>query len=159
MAKIGRPSDYSEIIANAICDEIAIGRSVLQIANDPNYPAEGTIYKWLQKHEGFREKYARAREYQAEHYASEIIHLADTPVEARKITIKPDGSEEIVIGDAVERSRLQIDARKWYASKVAPKVYGDKLEHTGSIGIQTVMLPTPTKDAPALTAGEPEWED
>ena len=42
--------------------------------------------------------------------------------------MKADGGEEITIGDAVDRTRLQIDARKWYASKLAPKKYGDKVQ-------------------------------
>jgi hypothetical protein len=125
---MARPSDYNDVIAEAICEEIASGRSVVQICLDPDFPSETTVYRWLDKHEAFRERYARAREFQAEHYAAEIIQLADTPVEARKITIKPDGGEEVTIGDAVDRTRLQIDARKWYASKLSPKKYGDKLQ-------------------------------
>jgi hypothetical protein len=31
---------------------------------------------------------------------------------------------------AVARSRLRIDARKWLASKLAPKKYGDKIDAT-----------------------------
>lgn len=130
----GRPSEYNDVIADAICDQLIIGRSLLQITADPDFPGESTVYQWLNKFPNFAEKYARARELQADHYSAEIITLADTPVEARKVTIKPDGSEEIVIGDAVERTRLQIDARKWYASKLAPKKYGDRVhqEHTGA---------------------------
>lgn len=128
MAPRGRPNSYNAIMAEAICDEIATGRSVLQITQDQAYPSERTIYRWLEHSDEFRQKYARAREFQAEHYASEIVALADTPVEARKIVIKADGSEEITIGDAVERTKVQIDARKWYASKLAPKKYGDRLE-------------------------------
>lgn len=124
---MGRPSKYSDTIADAICDEIAVGRSVLQICEDKDFPSERSVYRWLEANEAFRQKYARAREFQADHYCSEIIQLADTPIEARKVVIKPDGTEEITIGDAVDRTRLQIDARKWYASKVAPKQYGDKL--------------------------------
>jgi hypothetical protein len=30
-------------------------------------------------------------------------------------------------GDTVDRSRLMMDARKWLASKLAPKKYGDKI--------------------------------
>lgn len=121
----GRPSSYNETIANEICEELAIGRSLIQITADPDFPSERTVYAWLEKYPEFQQKYARARELQAEHYASEIIALADTPVEARKVTIKADGGEEITIGDAVDRTRVQIDARKWYASKLAPKKYGE----------------------------------
>ena len=124
----GRPSTYSEVITEAICEGLILGRSLVQICDDPDFPDTATVYRWLEKHEDFRDKYARARELQAERYAAEIIALADTPTEGRKVVIKPDGSEEITIGDTVERTRLQIDARKWYASKLAPKKYGEKVQ-------------------------------
>jgi hypothetical protein len=38
---------------------------------------------------------------------------------------------ETVTGDMVERSRLQVDTRKWYLSKLAPKRYGEKPEESG----------------------------
>lgn len=50
--------------------------------------------------------------------------------------------EIVIIADSCtdpHKARLQIDARKWYASKLAPKKYGDKLDlnanHTGTIEI------------------------
>ena len=90
----GRPTAYNEVIADEICEQLASGRSLVQIAQDPDFPSESMVYRWLEKYEEFREKYARAREKQAERYAAEIIALADTPVEARKVVIKADGSEK-----------------------------------------------------------------
>ncbi len=37
-------------------------------------------------------------------------------------------------GEHVQRSRLRVDTRKWILSKLAPKRYGDKLQHTGDGG-------------------------
>ena len=34
----------------------------------------------------------------------------------------------------IEHRKLRIEARKWLASKLLPKVYGDKLAHTGADG-------------------------
>ncbi len=137
----GRPTSYSEFIADEICEELASGRSLVQICESKEFPDASTVYRWLESNKEFREKYARAREQQAERYAAEIIALSDTPVEARKVVLKPDGSQEITIGDAVDRTRLQIDARKWYASKLAPKKYGDfkQVEHSGEVGVKRVV--------------------
>ena len=41
--------------------------------------------------------------------------------------IATDGTTE-GHGDMVDRSRLMVNARKWPASKLAPKKYGDKVE-------------------------------
>lgn len=80
-------------------------------------PAESTVRYWhINDFEGFAAQYARAREAQAEHWAQEIVDIADTEKDA-----------------AIARNR--IDARKWTASKLLPKRYGERveLEHSGSI--------------------------
>lgn len=105
-------------------------------------PGQTTVYRWLKDNEEFRKKYARAREEQADHYAEEIVAIADEDP-ATAIQRQRGGEETIVIdGAAVAHQRLRVDARKWFASKVAPKKYGDRLdlEHTGPGGgpIQTV---------------------
>ncbi|HDS1237610.1 TPA: hypothetical protein QEG37_002025 [Pluralibacter gergoviae] len=79
-----------------------------------------TVTLWLTKHEEFSAQYARAREVQAEVLAEDILMLADSAIE--------DGA-------AVAKARLQVDARKWYASKVAPKRYGDRVQHDQKITI------------------------
>lgn len=124
----GRPTKYNDLIADSICEELAKGRSLLKITEEQDFPSETTVYRWLDQYPEFREKYARARELQADHYAAEIVDLADKDRICRKRTIRADGGEEVVILDQTERTRLQIDARKWYASKLAPKKYGDKVQ-------------------------------
>lgn len=72
--------------------------------------------------------YARAREEQAETLAAQITDLADE----EPPTLANGGYDSA----AVNRQRLRIDARKWIASKLKPKVYGDSVrqEHTGPNG-------------------------
>jgi uncharacterized NAD(P)/FAD-binding protein YdhS len=53
--------------------------------------------------------YARARDRQQEVFAAQVILIADTVKDA-----------------AIARNMM--DARKWHASKVAPKKWGDKIE-------------------------------
>ena len=66
--------------------------------------------------EGFREQYARAGQERVEAFAEDIIALADEPIDP---------------GDnaAVQRARLRVDTRKWLMSKLAPRKYGDSVEH------------------------------
>jgi hypothetical protein len=56
-----------------------------------------------------RSHYARAREDQADVYADEIVEMRDkaTPENAHAI-------------------RVRIDARRWIAAKLKPRVYGDR---------------------------------
>jgi hypothetical protein len=75
----------------------------------------------------FRERYARARERQADFLAAQVVEIADTVREGKKVKVsQKDGTTE-EHGDQVDRSRLMVDARKWLAAKLAPKKYGDKV--------------------------------
>lgn len=111
--KLGRPTDYTKDMADKICEKIANGRSLRSICAEDGVPPMKTIYRWLEANEEFRHQYARAREKQADYFAEEIIEIADS-AEAESA--------------AVSKAKLQIDARKWAASKIAPKKYGDKTE-------------------------------
>ncbi len=117
--KIGRPSDYTEAMANHICSEISAGRSLRSICDDSGMPGQTTIFRWLADNKDFREQYAHAREAQMDAMAEEIIDIADT-----------ENSED------VQRAKLRIDTRKWLMSKMAPKRYGDKqqMQLTGADG-------------------------
>lgn len=114
--RTGRPSSYTDEIADAICEAIIEGGALYRICEQEGYPSENTVYRWIEERPDFREKYARARELQQDREADKIVVIADET-------------------DDPNKARLQIDARKWRASKLAPKKYGDRLDlnHSGSI--------------------------
>lgn len=121
----GRPSTYNTDTADAICARLVEGESLRSICRDEAMPCTVTVFKWLREHPEFASQYARAREEQAETLAAEIVEIADE-TEVRATT---DGEEVRLALDptAVARNRLRVDARKWVASKLKPKVYGDKV--------------------------------
>jgi hypothetical protein len=103
-----------------------------------------TVMDWLAKgaakkepYPAFTEQYARAREAQAELYADEIVDIADDDRNDYGFKESEDGTGKsgiaIIMPDNVQRSKLRVDARKWVASKLLPKKYGDKIQatHTG----------------------------
>ncbi|MGL5362677.1 MAG: terminase small subunit protein [Bosea sp. (in: a-proteobacteria)] len=112
---MGRPSSYSEAIGDDICERLANGESLRRICLTPNYPRQATVFRWLVANETFREQYRVAREAQAETLADEIIDIADGK-RAEYEGTEPD----------VQRDKLSVHARQWVASKLKPKVYGDK---------------------------------
>ena len=89
-------------------------------------PGLRTVMTWLATKEEFQQQYARAKEEQADTLADEILHIADTPQPGLKTETSEKGTKTIE-GDMIEHRRLQVDARKWIASKLKPKKYGDKL--------------------------------
>lgn len=63
----------------------------------------------------------------ADHYARSLAALADAQAEALEKTI--DDMRAGTIDH--QMARVEIDARKWFASKFLPKRYGDKIAHVG----------------------------
>lgn len=133
--KPGRPTIFSAEIAAAICERLANGESLLAICRDLAMPNRSTVYRWLAADKEFCDKYARAREAQADYLAEQALEIADTPQIGIKTKTGPNGMETTE-GDMIEHRRLQVDTRKWFAAKVAPKKYGDKIttEHSGPDG-------------------------
>lgn len=140
----GRPTAFSAEVATTICSRIAQGESLVNICKDETLPSRATVMRWLleDSHVGFRDNYARAREAQADFYAEEIIDIADEECTVVKHGEGDEAKDVEVAFDsaAVARNRLRVDARKWYASKVAPKKYGDKL----ALGQAEDLLPLVT---------------
>ena len=126
-AKIGRPSKYSDKLANEICDRLSKGESLRRIELSDKMPSRKVIHEWLNKNEHFRDQYARAREHQADAIFDEILEIADTTKRGIKTSVKEWGTE-ISEADMIEHRRLQVDARKWVLARMAPKKYGDKIE-------------------------------
>jgi len=124
---------YTDEIANEICSRLVDGKSLKKICEMDDMPSKSTVFKWLSENETFSDKYARAREAQADTLADEIIDIAD---DGENDTYEDDEGNVRTNQDVIARSRLRVDARKWIASKLKPKKYGDKLsqEITGADG-------------------------
>ena len=113
MAKRGRPSLFTQAIADLICERMAAGESLRAICASDEMPDERTVRRWaIHNTDGFSPQYEEAVRLKAMKWADEVVDIAD------------DNKD-------VNRDRLRVDTRKWLLSKVLPKVYGDKLQHTG----------------------------
>lgn len=111
LLKTGRPTLYNEEIAERICRLVATHPVGLEdiCKQYPELPHQDTIRLWTIKYPAFFGMYARAKVNQAECLAETILHIADN------------------CGKNWGQARLQIDSRKWLASKLLPKIYGDKI--------------------------------
>jgi hypothetical protein len=140
--KLGRPSLYSDELALKICEMIANGESMRHITMLEGMPDKRTILRWLDEKVDFRTHYAHARERQADHFLEEIRDIAnDGRNDWERIESERTGQDRIVLNaEAVQRSRLRVDTLKWVMSKLAPKKYGDKIEHEVSVTNYKVTL-------------------
>jgi hypothetical protein len=124
----GRPPKLTAAKKMDICRRIAEGESLRAICRKKDMPNRSQVFESLAGDRKFADQYERARQMQAEGFADEIIELADKSRRGKKEKLVEGGKSEVTTGDMVERSKLQIDARKWVLSKLLPKKYGDRLE-------------------------------
>jgi len=134
--KGGRPTLYTTELADRICEQIALGRAVISICKEDWCVDNDTIYHWIARNTEFADKYAKAKESSALVHAEKIVTIPDE---------EPERDEQGKIDPAwVNLQRLRVDARKWTASKLQPKKYGDKqfTEHSGTLSLEQLMAQT-----------------
>jgi hypothetical protein len=135
----GHEWDHQKV-ADVVCH--AIATSSTSIPNilkagyqDNTLPDYNTFARWLnevgQAGDELRDQYARAKEQQMDFLAEQILEIADTSVEATKTVDSDENGRTTTTTDAVDRSRLKVDARKWLMSKLKPKKYGDRTTLAG----------------------------
>ena len=94
-----------------------------------NNISSSTFFRWMDDNEELSKQYARACELRAEALLDEMLDIVDDSSQDKTID---DLDDEIKIEktnhEAIQRSRLRYDARKWLISKLNPKKYGDKIE-------------------------------
>lgn len=137
---MGRPSTYSEDIADIICDRLANGESLRTICALDDMPDKSTVFRWLAANDAFATKYAHARAAQADALFDEMLDIADDGsndwMERRNGDGESIGWREN--GEAIRRSDLRIKTRQWIVSKLLPKKYGDKLDLNLSGRLETM---------------------
>jgi hypothetical protein len=119
--KGGRPTKYSQDLANQICAELAIGKSMRTVLKADGMPAMSTVFKWLSTIPEFTEQYEKAKAESADALVEDMLYIA----EEKPVLIDEKGVEKIDSA-GVARNRLRVDTRKWVASKLKPKKYGEK---------------------------------
>ncbi len=123
---------YTDAIARAICERIMQKESLRSITSDPKMPSMKSVIRWLAdpRLADFREMYYYARRVAAELYVDEIFEIADDGSNDWKERTDKDGNhiDWVPDNEAIQRSRVRIDTRKWYAGKMVPRIYGDKVD-------------------------------
>lgn len=112
VGKAGRPSIYTPETAEIILERLATGESLVQICQDEKMPGLRTVMRWAAELDDFGTEYVRAREAQAE--------VMDDKIMTSAASAKTDA----------QAARVEIEAYKWRAAKLAPKRYGDKIDVT-----------------------------
>ncbi len=148
--KGGRKTTFRTDIGLKICELIAGGMSLASIGMLRGMPASSTIIPWLAKGERGDERYSEfilqyaharvasgdaafedIREYESR---LQLPRLTETMVDGKKVMVPTPGYLDANVG------RTLIDSAKWRASKLKPKVYGDRLELAGKVATTSDLV-------------------
>ena len=126
----GRPSLYTEELADYICGEISRGITLSQICREDGMPNRRTVGLWREKDEAFNSRFARAREIGFDEIAEEALDIADDGSNdwMERNGEKSEGWQ--LNGEHVQRSKLRIETRLKLLAKWDPKRYGERLDLT-----------------------------
>lgn len=125
--KIHGNSTYSEDLAREICTVVSTSTKGIPALCKiyEHWPNQDTIYQWRWLYPEFADRYMQAKMLQGYLLAEEIISIADD--DSHDYYIGEDGIAK-VDQEAIHRARLRIEARKWLAAKLLPKLYGDRVQ-------------------------------
>lgn len=128
----GRPSTFTQEIADRICERLADGEPLRQICRDEEMPAWRTVYDWKDADEGFAARIARAREAGHDAIAQDCLDIAD---ETAFDTLQTEHGDRPNT-EWISRSKLRIETRLKLLAKWDPKRYGERqtTELTGPDG-------------------------
>ena len=120
-----------------IIEAIANGHSLSSILRQEGFPSYSWCKLQLRQNEVLRRAYDQAIEDRGDRLAEELIELADQPM--------PEGFDGSAASAWVQQLRLKIDVRKWAASKLRPRVYGEKIDV--SVSHETISIVQALADA------------
>lgn len=133
--KVGAPSVYNKELGDEICKAIATSKHGLRklCKDNPHWPRKTTIYRWAFDNAEFRDQYARAKAFQVEWLVESALEIAE---DGTRDTYTDEKGTKRCDNEWIARSRLRVDTIKWLSSKLAPKLYGDKIENTHNVTVE-----------------------
>jgi hypothetical protein len=127
----GRPSTYTDDLANEIVLRLSSGEPLRSICRDEHMPHWTTAYDWIEARPDLSLRIAHAREIGFDAIAEEALQIADTPMEGVRTEIGDDGKTKEIREDMLGHRKLQIETRLKLLAKWSPKRYGDRITHGG----------------------------
>lgn len=136
---VGRPSDYTQDLADRICEKLSEGESLRTVCFADDMPSARSVFRWLRDNKEFSQQYARAKQESADAMADEILDISDDGSNDWMERNYGETTVWVTNGEALQRSKLRVDTRKWLMAKMKPKKYADTLDVTSD----GKALPTP----------------
>ena len=133
----GRPKIYSKELASKVCEAISTSSCSLEdICKMEGMPSVRCVHRWRIDEPEFDQMYTAAKRNQIEVFIDEMITISDdSSHDTKEVEDKNGYVREVCDTEWIARSKLRVDSRKWLASRLCPKLYGDKVTNETKITI------------------------
>ncbi len=106
---MARPSKYNQSLSETILSRYADGETLTKICKDEHMPKRNTVYRWRTQYPEFGKAYLLAQEEHVDALVDEACQIVDSELDP-------------------QRAKVRADHRRWLASRLNRKKYGDKIE-------------------------------
>lgn len=148
---MGAHSTYTVEVADKICEWISEGKTLMDFCRQEGMPSFATVYRWQDEHTQFMTAFMRARDIGHDVIAEDAMRIANTPIDGLVVETVESGNGPEARRERRERRedmlghrKLQVETRLKLLAKWNPRKYGEKLEHSGDVGVRLSDLLTAT---------------
>lgn len=135
MAKMGRPSKFSQELFDEICEWVSGGNTLASFCRDHKL-GRTTVHDWIVSDEKLAEQFGRARDKGFDAIAEDTLEIIDTPP-----PVTATGGTD---GGHVTWQKARVEQRMKLLAKWDPRRYGDKIDvnHSGNVIIEATVFGT-----------------
>ncbi len=122
---MGVKSTFNQALADEICEVVSTSPKMLEeiCRERKDWPTAKCVYEWRIKYPSFGEAYARAKQAQIDALVNHVfVLLRDT---SNDYYIDDEGKRKINHA-YINKLKIEVDAIKWLASKLMPRLYGER---------------------------------
>lgn len=132
---MGQQSKYTVELDAEICKRISSGEPLRAICRDEHMASAQSVYRWIDEHDDFALRFARARKDGFDAIAEEALDIADdsTADYIDRYNTRTQTVERVLDPEHVQRSKLRVETRLKLLAKWDPKRYGERLEIDGKL--------------------------
>ena len=131
-------SKFPADITTIICQKVMSGTPMHKISGEEGMPCRATISRWLNTDPHFMKMYLDAARVSVLMDADRMQAIADgETVYEEFLTTDEDGNDvvkKLAKVEPVDRARLRLQTIQWRATKLLPKIFGDKVELETGLG-------------------------
>ena len=150
---------FTDEIALELLNRLARGETLKSITKDAHMPSYQQAMKWVKSDPDFQQAYLSAQEFRMNVFADEILEIADDSVGDIRLGFDRNGNiiPEVNV-EAIQRSKLRIETRKYLMERYAKGTFAAQRESTRATataqngnGQVNIQINLPSNDRPIQT--------